>query len=127
MKTVMVADDDDSVRGFITAILTEAGYSVLTAKDGQEAWEILGLKNVDIAIIDVNMPRMDGLSLANQIRVNSRYSTLPILMLTARGAVKDQMKGFDAGADEYLIKPFKREDFLKHLKNLEQETQNKSR
>ncbi len=123
----MVADDDDSVRGFITAILTEAGYSVLTAKDGQEAWEILGLKNVDIAIIDVNMPRMDGLSLANQIRVNSRYSTLPILMLTARGAVKDQMKGFDAGADEYLIKPFKREDFLKHLKNLEQETQNKSR
>lgn len=127
MKTVLVADDDDSVRGFVTAILTEAGYSVLTAKDGQEALEILGLKNVDMAIIDVNMPRMDGLSLANQIRANSRHSTIPILMLTARGAVKDQMKGFDAGADEYLIKPFKREDFLNRLKDLEQAIQNKSR
>ena len=119
MKTVLVVDDEDLFREMVTDILTSAGYRVLRAADGLEAWDLLQKKGADLAVLDLNMPRMDGLQLTKRIRADARFADMPILMLTIRALVEDQVSGFSRGVDDYLTKPFEKKMLLARLKVLE--------
>ena len=103
-KKILVVDDESRMRKLIKDFLGREGYCILEAGDGVEAVELF-YENKDIALIilDVMMPRMDGWSVCREIRANSN---VPIVMLTARGEERDELKGFELGVDEYISKPF---------------------
>lgn len=103
MFTILVADDNDSIRKLMTTYLIRDGYHVLTASDGLEALGILEKEQIDLMIADIMMPNMDGYTLTDEIRT-SKY-TFPILMITAKETYEDKRKGFLAGTDDYMVKP----------------------
>lgn len=119
MRTVLVADDDAMFRELVTEILKQGGYKVAAAEDGLAAWNLMQKQKVDLAVLDLNMPNMDGLELTRKIRGDARYKNLPILMLTIRAMIEDQVAGYDRGADDYLTKPFDNKMLLTRIKVLE--------
>ncbi len=119
MRTILVAEDDEIFRELIIEILSRSGYAVAAAKDGQEAWELLQKTPADMAVLDLNMPRMDGMELTRLIRADARFREMPILMLTVRSLVDDQLTGFERGADDYLNKLFDPKMLLARLRVLE--------
>lgn len=100
---ILIADDESDIRNLIKISLEENGYTVLTAQNGKEAWDILTSREVDLAILDVMMPVMDGFNLLRRIR---ERSTIPVIFLTARTDDMDKVLGLGLGADDYLSKPF---------------------
>lgn len=101
--TILIADDESDIRNLIQISLEENGYTALTAQNGKEAWDILSAQNVDLAILDVMMPVMDGFNLLRKVR---EHSTIPVILLTARTDDMDKVLGLGLGADDYLSKPF---------------------
>lgn len=109
MKQLLVADDDPHIRTLLRQVLTREGYAVMEAGDGVKAQEILANTPIDLAIVDVMMPRMDGLDLCQHIR--ETYD-IPIILLTARQQLSDKEQGFLRGTDDYLTKPFEPAELL---------------
>lgn len=118
MKKILVVDDDPIFRHLLKELLQENGYLVDTAKDGREAFEKLKKEKYDLVILDVNMPNMNGFEALSKIREDEEIFDIPVIMLTVKSMVKDQIKGFEHGADEYLSKPFENEVLLAKIKNL---------
>ena len=110
MFSILVVEDDLNTRRLTADVLEENGYSVLTAKDGVEALEILDSKHADLIIADIMMPRMDGYELTRQLRQSG--SSIPIIMVTAKEAIQDKKKGFIEGTDDYMVKPVDEEEML---------------
>jgi two-component system response regulator MprA len=113
---ILVVDDDRAVRESLRRSLQFNGYQVELAADGQQALDWLVDQRPDAVVLDVMMPRVDGLEVARRLR--STGDDLPILVLTARDAVSDRVAGLDAGADDYLPKPFALEELLARLRAL---------
>jgi len=113
---ILVVDDERAVREAIERALGFEGYAVDHAGDGAEALESLARNPVDAVVLDVLMPQMDGIELCRRIRASG--DTTPILMLTARETVSDRVAGLDAGADDYLVKPFALRELLARLRAL---------
>jgi len=113
---ILVVDDDRAVRESLRRSLQFNGYQVELAADGQQALDWLADQRPDAMVLDVMMPRLDGLEVARRLR--STGDDLPILVLTARDAVSDRVAGLDAGADDYLPKPFALEELLARLRAL---------
>ncbi|HEX6347580.1 response regulator transcription factor [Umezawaea sp.] len=113
---ILVVDDDRAVRESLRRSLQFNGYQVETAGDGQQALEAVTTARPDAMVLDVMMPRLDGLEVCRRLR--STGDDLPILVLTARDAVSDRVSGLDAGADDYLPKPFALEELLARLRAL---------
>jgi two-component system response regulator MprA len=113
---ILVVDDERAVREAIQRALRLEGYDVEMATDGQEALFALARRGVDAIVLDVLMPVMDGLETARKLR--RQGNSTPILMLTARHEVSDRVAGLDAGADDYLVKPFALEELLARLRAL---------
>ena len=105
-KLILVADDDDDVRELVVFRLERAGYEVMTAADGQEAVDRARERLPDLCVIDVMMPKLDGYEVTRALRANEDTKDIPIILLTARVQEEDVDKGFEAGADDYLRKPF---------------------
>ena len=103
---VLAADDDEDILALVTFRLERSGYSVLQAHDGAEALELALAEKPDLAVLDVMMPKMDGFELTRRLRAHEATSRMPIILLTARAQDSDVQEGFDAGADDYLRKPF---------------------
>jgi two-component system response regulator MprA len=101
---VLVVDDDPDVRDSLSRALRYAGYQVITAVHGGEALDVVARSPVDLIVLDVLMPILDGLDACRRLR--ERGDATPVLVLTARDAVDDRVTGLDAGADDYLVKPF---------------------
>jgi two-component system response regulator MprA len=116
--TIMVVDDERSVREAVRRALELEGYAVELAADGSEALEQLDARasEPDALVLDVLMPSLDGLEVCKRLRHSG--SRLPVLMLTARAEVSDRVAGLDAGADDYLVKPFALEELLARLRAL---------
>lgn len=114
--SVLVVEDDPHVRSTLDQLLRFEGYRVHLAEDGQQALEMLERIQPDLAVVDVVMPRLDGLSLCRLLR--RRGDRLPILVLTARHQIGDRVAGLDAGADDYLPKPFATDELLARLRAL---------
>jgi two-component system response regulator MprA len=113
---VLVVDDEPAVRDAVARALRFEGYSVGVAEDGREALESLALEPVDAVVLDVLMPGLDGLEVCRRLRAADDH--VPILMLTARETVPDRVAGLDAGADDYLVKPFALQELLARLRAL---------
>lgn len=113
---ILVVDDDRAVRESLRRSLTFNGYNVDTAHDGLDALEKLEAQRPDALVLDVMMPRVDGLEVCRRLR--GAGDDLPILMLTARDSVSERVAGLDAGADDYLPKPFALEELLARLRAL---------
>jgi two-component system response regulator MprA len=113
---VLLAEDDQGVRESLARALEYEGFSVVTAEHGVEALEKLREESPDVMVLDVMMPVLDGLQLTRKIR--GQGNRTPILMLTARTEVSDRVEGLDAGADDYLTKPFALDELLARLRAL---------
>src|SRR5690242_6041096 len=113
---VLVVDDDPQLREALTRALELDGYDVATASNGAQALEAIGRRRPDVAVLDVMMPYVGGLDVCRTLR--ERKDRLPILVLTARDEVGDRVAGLDAGADDYLTKPFALEELRARLRAL---------
>jgi len=104
-KRVLAVDDDPTALNALRQILTQKGYDVTTAAGGQEALSLVASQDFDLALLDVVMPGTSGYDVCRQIRADERTKDLPVVFLTAKGAVADMREGQDAGSDLYLVKP----------------------
>jgi two-component system, OmpR family, response regulator MprA len=115
---ILVVDDERAVRESLRRALTLEGYDVELASDGTEALELLddGAATADAVVLDVLMPRLNGLEVCRRLRASG--NRIPVLMLTARDQVEDRVEGLDAGADDYVLKPFALEELLARVRAL---------
>lgn len=109
MTTILITDDDQYIRNLVTRTLQEAGYHVFPAVNAEEALSILENSAVDLVLVDIMMPGMDGYTLTKIIRNN--YG-LPVILLTAKGELHDKEQGYRAGTDDYIVKPFEPKELL---------------
>jgi diguanylate cyclase (GGDEF)-like protein len=106
MSTVLVVDDDRDVATFIETNLRIEGFDVLVAHDGAEALELITTALPDLALVDVMMPKIDGIEVVRRLRSTAATASLPVIMLTAKSLPSDKVVGLTAGADDYMVKPF---------------------
>ncbi len=114
--TIVIAEDDRAVRESVSRALELEGYAVTAVGDGASALEVAAADGVDLLILDLGMPNVDGLTVCRRLR--SAGSRLPILVLTARTEVSDRVSGLDAGADDYLPKPFSLDELFARIRSL---------
>ncbi|MDF9839181.1 MULTISPECIES: response regulator transcription factor [unclassified Paenibacillus] len=115
MKRILVADDDMNIRTLLRHVLLREGYAVTEAENGLQAAELMKASTVDLAVVDVMMPQMDGLELCQYIR--ETYD-IPIILLTARQQLSDKEQGYLRGTDDYVTKPFEPEELVFRIKAL---------
>lgn len=113
---IVVVDDEQAVRDSLRRSLSFNGYDIAIAEDGEQALDVIEKEQPDLVILDVMMPKMDGLEVCRHLR--SHGDDRPILVLTARDGVSDRVAGLDAGADDYLPKPFALEELLARVRSL---------
>ncbi len=116
MAHLLIVEDDELLRDGLSAQLTQAGHRTTTAEDGEIALARLATEAFDGVVLDLGLPKVDGLSVLRQLR--QRMPALPVLILTARDGVEDRVEGLNAGADDYLTKPFNRDELLARLQAL---------
>ncbi len=100
---ILIVDDEPRYLRLLEANLRTEGYEIVTAHDGIEALEIFAMQPIDLVLLDILLPRLDGFSVCQRLR---QFSSVPIIMLTARGEEHERVRGLDVGADDYLVKPF---------------------
>lgn len=122
---ILLADDEQSIHAVVKRILDDAGHELSIATDGVEVFELIEREKPDLLILDVMMPRMDGFQVCRKLRADGFVP--PILFLSAKGDIVDKAVGFEAGGDDYLVKPFSPEELLMrinaHLRQLDRVTQ----
>jgi len=120
---ILVADDEEELGRAIGTILKYSGYEVKVVNDGEEVLNEVEKNNYDALILDVMMPKKNGIEVATELR--QKYIQTPILMLTAKSEVEDKIEGLDAGANDYLTKPFNKDELLARLRAITRNEQNK--
>jgi two-component system KDP operon response regulator KdpE len=113
--TILVVDDEPQIRRVLRTTLSAEGYTIIEARDGTEAFEKVRDVKPDLILLDMNMPGLDGLQTCREIRSGSE---VPIIMLTVRSAEKDKVRALDAGADDYVVKPFGIQELLARVRAL---------
>src|SRR5215208_124670 len=114
-QTILLVDDEDSVQKLLAYPLERDGYQVLPARDGEEALARFAQAQVDLVVLDLMLPRLDGLEVCRRLRAQS---SVPIIMLTARGDELDKVMGLELGADDYITKPFSIREFRSRVRAL---------
>lgn len=120
MATILVVDDDPFIRSVVSRGLRFEGFEVFLAADGVEALRVAREHSLQLVVLDVMLPNLDGLEVCRRLR---RGTNVPIIMLTARDAVPDRIAGLDSGADDYLVKPFDFDELLARVRALLRRTQ----
>ena len=115
LRRVLVVDDDDDIRLLLEELLRGAGYGVATAADGRAALRSFHASPTDLVVLDLSMPELDGFETLERLR---DLSDVPVILLTARGGEIDKVRGFRAGADDYVVKPFGRQELLARIEAL---------
>jgi DNA-binding response OmpR family regulator len=116
--TILVADDEQDIRELVAYRLSRAGYTIIEARDGQEAFELAVDQSPDMAVLDVMMPRLNGFDLTERLRHTPAAQRLPILLMSASVQEVDISRGFAAGADGYLTKPFTPDQLLTRVRDV---------
>ena len=114
-STILLVDDDEAVRKVLSFPLERDGYEVIQAVDGEEALERFGANSIDLVVLDIMLPKLDGLEVCRQLRARS---SVPIIMLTARDDELDKVLGLELGADDYVTKPFSIREFRSRTRAL---------
>ena len=115
---VLVADDEEDIRSLVSVRLKRAGYDVITAADGEEALLLVTARLPDLVVLDMMMPKATGLEVAHNMREQATTKDIPIILLTARAQEADVVSGFEAGADDYMKKPFSPHDLQARVQAL---------
>ena len=115
MTTILVVDDEVLYQKLLRANLETEGFEIITADNGEEALETISTRRPNLVILDVMMPRLDGFQTCERIR---QFSNIPIIMLTAKGDEYDRVKGLNAGADDYVVKPFSATELLSRIRTM---------
>ena len=113
---ILIVDDDPDIRDILKLTLSEEDYEVLEASDGQEALKIINSKPLDLVLLDYKIPKIDGRQVCRLIKKDLLLSHLPIIMVTAKGEISDKVGGIDAGADDYVVKPFEPKELLARIR-----------
>jgi DNA-binding response OmpR family regulator len=119
---ILLVEDETSLGFLLKENLKLAGFRIRLCKDGQEGWETFKTERFDICVLDVNMPKKDGFTLAKEIREVNQY--VPIIFLTANSTEEDKLKGFELGCDEYITKPFSTQELIARIKAILKRTLN---
>ena len=112
-KRILIVDDEPRYLRLLEANLRTEGYEVATAQDGVQALDVFSVQPIDLVLLDVMMPRLDGFGVCQRLR---EFSNVPIVILTARGEEQDRVRGLDLGADDYLVKPFSATELLARVR-----------
>lgn len=115
MSRVLVADDDSDIRELVRFKLEQAGHEVVTTADGDAALAAIRDQPPDLALLDIMMPRRNGIELVQEIRKNDDLTGLAVVLLTARAREQDVQHGFEVGADDYIVKPFSPRELLSRV------------
>ncbi|MZQ82848.1 response regulator [Paenibacillus sp. 5J-6] len=115
MAPILIVDDDPYIRELVRVFMLNEGFDVVEASDGEEALKLLETVQVDMVIMDIMMPNMDGWELCKELR---EHYDIPLLMLTAKGETSQKVKGFELGTDDYLVKPFEPVELAMRVKAL---------
>jgi len=125
---ILVVEDDVQLAEMLMEALTDRQYVVDVAQDGEEAWDCIKVLEYDLLVLDITLPKLDGVSFCQRLRSpissptsgrsSSRNSTIPVLMLTARDTLGDKITGLDAGADDYMVKPFEMPELMARVRAL---------
>lgn len=113
--TILIVEDQQEISQVVAKYLESEGYATLVAKDGFEALELMGSNEIHLTLLDIMMPGIDGFDVLREIR---KTSEIPVIMLTARAEEIDKLKGFDLGADDYVVKPFSVKEIVKRVNAL---------
>lgn len=117
-QCILVVEDEAAIRDMLNFTLTAANYKVIEAPNAEQGWKLLLEHQPDCILLDWMLPGVSGVSLAQRIRQNDQTASTPIIMLTARGEENDQVQGFEAGADDYVVKPFSPRALVARVKAL---------
>lgn len=104
-KRILVVDDSEMIRNFHCYILKNAGFKVLSAVDGADGLEKMYLDKINLVVTDINMPNMDGLTFIEHLRSNEKFQDIPVIIISTEDEAEDKQRGFDAGANVYIVKP----------------------
>ena len=115
-KTILIVDDSEFVRSYHSYILEQARFQVITAVDGSDGLEQLYRNSCDLVLTDINMSNMDGYEFIRRVRADGKYVSLPIIIVSTESEAKDKMKGFEAGADLYIVKPSSPEMMIENIR-----------
>jgi DNA-binding response OmpR family regulator len=121
-RLVLVADDEDDIRALVSFRLKRAGYEVITAADGEEALLLATTRLPDLVVLDMMMPKATGLEVMRSMREYEETKDIPVILLTARAQEGDVARGFEAGADDYVKKPFSPQDLQARVQALLERT-----
>ena len=115
-KRILIADDEPDIRTLLVSILKSGNYDVITASDGAEALMAIKTSHPDVVILDIMMPKLDGMQVLQKVREDAEISSIPVIMLTAKASDKDILSGYKYGANYYIPKPFEISDILKGVR-----------
>ena len=115
-KIILIVDDSEFVRSYHSHILEQAQYKVITAVDGSDGLEKLFSNPCDLVLTDINMGNMDGYEFIRRVRADSKYAALPIIIVSTESESKDKMKGYEAGANLYIVKPSSPEIMVENIR-----------
>jgi two-component system chemotaxis response regulator CheY len=115
-KNILIVDDSEFVRSYHSWILEQADFQVTTAVDGSDGLEKLYANSFDLILADINMSNMDGYEFIRRVRADQKYSSLPIIIVSTESEAKDKAKGFEAGANLYLVKPTTPEMVIENIR-----------
>src|SRR4030042_2609752 len=115
---ILCVDDEPNVLKFLEAVLVPNGYEVVKAEDGEEALEKLKGERIDLVLSDVTMPKLDGFEVCRRIKADDRYRNIPVVIITGLAAKQDQIKGIEAGAEDFISKPIDPAEVLARIKML---------
>ena len=118
MVNILVADDDPEIIDLLKLDLELMGFNVDAVGDGASALKRAEGKTYDLIVLDVMMPKMDGFEVCKRLRANRSCASVPVILLTAKGTIEDKIRGFNAGADDYLVKPFEFQDLMVRMRAL---------
>jgi diguanylate cyclase (GGDEF)-like protein len=113
---ILIIDDDQDIRDVLNITLSQEGYEVIEAPDGQEGLKMAQTKNPDLVLVDFKMPKLDGRGVCKALKKDILLSHMPIIMLTGKGDLADKVGGIDAGADDYIVKPFEPEELIARIR-----------
>jgi two-component system chemotaxis response regulator CheY len=115
-KQILIVDDSEFVRSYHSYILEQAQFQVITAVDGSDGLEKLYTNSCDLVLTDINMSNMDGYEFIRRVRSDGKYNSLPIIIVSTESEAKDKTKGFEAGADLYIVKPSSPEMMVENIR-----------
>lgn len=115
---ILIIDDDPDIRDVMNITLTEEGYECIQAQDGEEGLRAIQAHSPDIVLVDYKMPKMNGPEVCRKVKEDTLLRHLPIIMVTGKKEISDKIQGIDAGADDYIVKPFEPKELLAHIRML---------